>query len=293
MSKTGKVKIRIKSNWLDYLYILPAVILVVTFFISSIIYTTYISFFDWNGIGSKIFVGFQNYISLFKDSNFLISLLNTVIWVAASMVTSLIIPFTLAALITRSSGTKLFRSVFYFPATRSGTVGGLIISSLLSTYGLPALLGELTGNTARSNWLNTPYFNTFLMICAGVWQGVGLNMLLFIAGIRNMDASPIESAMIDGAKGLKLYTNVVIPIIKPTILVVMLMTIVNSFKVFDIIWVTTKGGPYRTSETLAFTMYQESFGHGKYGRGSAVAVVLSLIILVISYFNIKNSYKDI
>ena len=220
-------------------------------------------------------------------------MLNTIIWVAASLVTSLLIPFILAALITRSSGTKLFRSIFYFPATLSGTVGGLIISSLLSTYGLPALLGQIMGNTTRSNWLNTPYFNTFLMICAGVWQGVGLNMLLFIAGIKNMDSSPIESAMIDGAKGLKLYTNVVIPIIKPTIVVVMLMTLVNSFKVFDIIWVTTKGGPYRTSETLAFTMYQESFGHGRYGRGSAVAVVLSLIILVVSYFNIKNSYKDV
>lgn len=291
MSKTNKTGNR--SKWSDYLYILPAVALVVAYFISSIVYTTYISFFDWNGIGEKIFVGFQNYVSLFSDSNFLMSLLNTVVWVAASLVTSLLIPFVLAAMITRSSGTNLFRSVFYFPATLSGTVGGLIISSLLSTYGLPALLGQLMGNTARSNWLNTPYFNTFLMICAGVWQGVGLNMLLFIAGIKNMDSSPIESAMIDGAKGLKLYTNVVIPIIKPTIIVVMLMTLVNSFKVFDIIWVTTKGGPYRTSETLAFTMYQESFGHGRYGRGSAVAVVLSLIILIVSYFNIKNSYKDV
>lgn len=289
MSKIGKQKI----NWLDYLYILPAVVLVTAFFISSMVYTTYISFFDWNGISDKVFVGIQNYISLFQDSNFLVSLMNTVIWVAASMVTSLLIPFTLAALITRSSGTKLFRSIFYFPATLSGTVGGLIISALLSTYGLPALLGQLMGNPVRSNWMNTPYFNTFLMICAGVWQGVGLNMLLFIAGIRGMDTSPIESAMIDGAKGLRIYTDVVIPIIKPTIVVVMLMTIVNSFKVFDIIWVTTKGGPYRTSETLAFTMYQESFGHGRYGRGSAVAVVLSCIILVVSYFHIRNSYKDV
>lgn len=290
MNKNGNVKRKI--NWTDYLYILPAVLLVVTFFITSIFYTTYVSFFDWNGIGEKIFVGLRNYASLFKDSNFLISLMNTLIWVAASLITSLVIPFTFAALITRSSGTNLFRSIFYFPATLSGTVGGLIISSLLSTYGLPALLGELMGNPTRANWLNTPYFNTFLMICAGVWQGVGLNMLLFIAGIKNMDASPIESAMIDGAKGLNLYTKVVIPIIKPTILVVMLMTIVNSFKVFDIIWVTTMGGPYRTSETLAFTLYHESFNNGRYGTGSAVAVVLTSIILVISYFNIKNSYKD-
>ena len=282
-----------KNNWSDYLYIAPAVALVVIFFVSSIFYTTYLSFFEWNGIGEKIFVGGENYRLLCKDSNFLVSLMNTVIWVAASLITSLLIPFVLAALITRSSGANVFRFIFYFPATLSGTVGGLIISSLLSTYGLPVLLGQILGNTARSNWLNTPYFNTFLMICAGVWQGVGLNMLLFIAGLRNMDISPIESAMIDGASGLKLYTKVVVPLIKPTIIVVMLMTIVNSFKVFDMIWVTTKGGPYRTSETLAFTMYQESFVYSQYGRGSAVAVILTLIILVVSYFNVKNSYKNV
>lgn len=293
MIKKVKTAKRIKSEWLDYLYIMPAVVLVTVFFVSSILYTTYISFFEWNGIGEKIFVGFENYMVLFKDSNFLISLMNTIIWVAASLITSLLIPFILAALITRSSGANIFRFIFYFPATLSGTVGGLIISALLSTYGLPALLGQILGNTARSNWLNTPYFNTFLMICAGVWQGVGLNMLLFIAGLRNMDTSPIESALIDGAKGLKLYIKVVVPLIKPTIIVVMLMTVVNSFKVFDIIWVTTKGGPYRTSETLAFTMYQESFVYSKYGRGSAVAVILTLIILVVSYFNIKNSYKNV
>ncbi len=293
MSKTGKTTKKKKDKWTDYLYIMPAVMLVVTYFVSSMLYTTYLSFFDWDGIGEKIFVGFQNYVSLFEDSNFLISLMNTLIWVAASLVTSMVIPFVLAAMITRSSGINIFRSVFYFPATLSATVGGLIISALLSPYGLSALVGQVMGSTSRANWLNTPYFNTFLMICAGVWQGVGLNMLLFIAGLKNVDSSPIESALIDGAGGLKMYTKIVLPIIKPTVVVVMLMTIVNSFKVFDIIWVTTMGGPYRTSETLALTMYQETFMYSRYGRGSAVAVVLTIIILIVSYFNIRNSYKNI
>jgi len=293
MSKTGKIIKKKKAKWTDYLYIMPAVILVVTYFVSSMLYTTYLSFFDWDGIGEKIFVGFQNYVSLFADSNFLISLMNTLIWVVASLVTSMVIPFVLAAMITRSSGINIFRSVFYFPATLSATVGGLIISALLSPYGLSALVGQVMGSTSRANWLNTPYFNTFLMICAGVWQGVGLNMLLFIAGLKNVDSSPIESALIDGAGGLKMYTKIVLPIIKPTVVVVMLMTIVNSFKVFDIIWVTTMGGPYRTSETLALTMYQETFMYSRYGRGSAVAVVLTIIILTVSYFNIRNSYRNV
>lgn len=281
-----------KTHWRDYLYIAPAVLFVGIFFVSSIFYTLYLSFFEWDGFSEMTFQGLNNYINLFKDPNFLTSVLNTLIWVVCSMVTSVLLPLLFAIMVTRSSFLTLFKNIFYFPTALSGTVGGMIMATLLSTYGLPQIFAWLGKTEWARDWLAIPYLNTFIMILMGVWQGIGLNMLLFISGLRNMDNSPIEAAMIEGATGLKMYTKVILPLLKPTIIVVLLMALVNSFKVFDGIWVMTKGGPYRTSETLALTMYEESFIYNHFGSGAAIAIVLTVIILFVSYFNVKNTFKE-
>lgn len=281
-----------KSCLGDYLYIAPAVAFVGIYFISSILYTVYLSFFEWDGFSQKIFVGFGNYMNLFHDKNFLISVSNTVIWVLCSLVTQVVLPLLFAIMITRSSFLKLFKNIFYFPTALSGTVGGMIMATLLSTYGLPYLMGQLIDKSWVRDWLAIPHVNTFIMILTGVWQGIGLNMLLFISGLRNMDHTPVEASMIDGAGGIRLYTRVILPLLRPTIIVVLLMSLVNSFKVFDSIWVMTKGGPYRTSETLALTMYEESFIYNRFGNGAAIAVILTIVILFVSYFNIKGTFKE-
>ena len=119
-----------------------------------------------------------------------------------------------------------------------------------------------------------------------------MSMLLFIAGLRGLDRSCVESAQIDGAHGWKLYRHIVLPMLSATTKVVLLMTMVNSFKVFDNIWVMTKGGPYRTSETFALSMYVESFVRSNFGGGAAVAVVLSLIVMVVSIINLWNNFRS-
>ena len=276
----------------DYLYVLPAAILISVFFISSIIFTIQLSFYSWDGFSDKIYVGVTNYFKLFLDSNFRISAMNTLIWVVLSLVISLILPLLLAMLIVNSSQASFFKNIFYFPSTLSGTVGGLIMVAMLSKYGIPQLFGLMGFKSMVRDWLSVPYINTFVMIFMGTWQGIGMNMLLFIAGLRNLDRSPIESAQIDGAGKVLLYRKVVFPALKPTTIIVLLMSLVNSFKVFDSIWVMTKGGPYRSSETLALTMYTETFVRGDYGRGAAVAVILTIVIMVISYFNLKNTFRS-
>ena len=292
MAKTTEAKHKTRIYWKDYLYIAPAVLCIGSFFITSIFYTFRLSFFEWDGFSTMTFNGINNYVNLFQDPNFLISVLNTLIWVVCSMVTSVLLPLLFAIMITRSSALTLFKNVFYFPTALSATVGGMIMATLLSTYGLPQIFNVLGKPEWARDWLAIPYVNTFIMILTGVWQGIGLNMLLFISGIRNMDSSPIEAALIEGAGGIKMYTRVILPLLKPTIIVVLLMALVNSFKVFDGIWVMTKGGPYRTSETLALTMYEESFIYNHFGNGAAVAVVLTVVILFVSYFNIRNTFKE-
>ncbi len=276
----------------NYLYLMPAVLLVVVFFISSIIYTIRLSFYEWDGFSEMNFVGVQNYIYLFQDPNFKVSVINTIIWVVCSLIISLVVPLIFAILILKSSWITGFKNIFYFPTALSGAVAGIIVASMISIYGIPQIFGLLGFESLVCDWLAIPYVNTFIMILMGTWQGIGLNMVLFIAGLNSIPQSPIEAATIDGAGVYKLYANVVLPLLKPTIIVVLLMSLVNSFKVFDQIWVMTKGGPYRTSETLALTMYQESFIRNKFGIGSAVAVILTAVILIISYFNIKNTFNE-
>lgn len=287
MGKQGILK-----RYKDYLYILPAVLFIGIFFISSILFTINLSFFEWDGFSPMKFIGLDNYIRLFGDANFIMSVINTAIWVVCSLVVSLIIPLLFAILITKSSQITLFKNIFYFPTALSATVGGLIIGSILSLSGLPQIFKFFGRPDLVIDWLSIPYVNTFIMIATGLWQGVGLNMLLFIAGLNSIDKAPIEAALMEGAGTVKLYTKVILPLLKPTIIIVLLMSLVNSFKVFDSIWVMTKGGPYRTSETLALTMYQESFIYGKLGSGAAVAVILTIVIMIASYFNIKNTFKE-
>lgn len=280
------------KNYKDYLYVAPAVLFVTVFFISSIVYVFRLSFFEWDGFSDMAFVGIDNYMALFKDKNFLISIMNTLIWVASSLVLSLALPLLFAILITNSSWSSGFKNIFYFPAALSATVGGLMMSAILSIYGLPKIMGMLGFENLVQDWLAIPYVNTFVMIISGVWQGLGLNMLLFIAGLNNIDKFPIEAAKIEGAGTFKLYTKVIFPMLKPTIVVVLLMSLVNSFKTFDSIWIMTKGGPYRTSETLALTMYEDSFIRNELGKGAAVAIILTLVVVFVSYFNIRNTFKE-
>ncbi len=280
------------KKYKDYLYIAPAVLFITVFFISSIVYAFRLSFFEWDGFSDMKFVGLENYLRLFRDKNFLTSVMNTIIWVASSLVLSLAMPLLFAILIVKSSWSGGFKNIFYFPSALSGTVGGLLMTSILSIYGLPKIVGMMGFPELVRDWLSIPYVNTFVMIVSGIWQGLGLNMLLFISGLNSLDASPIEAAQIEGAKTFQMYTRVVFPLMKNTIVVVLLMSLVNSFKTFDNIWIMTKGGPYRTSETLALTMYQESFIRNDFGRGAAVAIVLTVVVVFVSYFNIRNSFKE-
>ena len=145
------------KKYKDYLYIAPAVLFVTIFFISSIIYALRLSFFEWDGFSEMTFVGFDNYLKLFRDKNFLTSLTNTIIWVGSSLVLSLALPLLFAILITKSSWATGFKNIFYFPSALSGTVGGLLMTSILSIYGLPKIVGMLGHPELVRDWLAIPY----------------------------------------------------------------------------------------------------------------------------------------
>ncbi len=129
------------------------------------------------------------------------------------------------------------------------------------------------------------------MIVAATWQGVGVSVLLFLIGLQVIPRDPLEAARLDGAEGWRLFRDITLPLLRPMTIVVVGISLVNSLKTFDIIWVMTQGGPARTSETLAVTMYRETFLLFRHGYGSAIAVVLSAIVVGASWLYLSRTLR--
>jgi multiple sugar transport system permease protein len=147
------------------------------------------------------------------------------------------------------------------------------------------------GGLARS-WLIIPPWNTIVMLIAFTWQTTGTNMILFLVGLQSIPTDPIEAAKLDGANAFQTFRHITLPLLKPITTVVITLAVVNSFKVFDLIWVMTQGGPYRSSETLAVTMYRESFVQFRLGFGASIASLLSMIVILFSVVYLRSIFRQ-
>jgi ABC-type sugar transport system permease subunit len=250
---------------------------------------------DATGTDAGTFVGIDNFTRLFKDPAFRTSVRNTVYWVLGALVLQVGLGLLLAIVLSNMRAGDWLKRLFYLPATLSGAAVGVIwfyvfnpenglLTSLLNSVGLESL---------TTRWLAEPPINTFAMIFAAMWQGLGPAMILFLVGLQNLPREPIEAARVDGAQGLRLFWHITLPLLRPMTAVVVAITMINNFKVFDLIWVMTQGGPYRSSETLAVTMYRESFVSFSVGYGASVAVVLTVVVLVLSIFYLRSMFRRV
>ncbi|WP_018759596.1 carbohydrate ABC transporter permease [Paenibacillus terrigena] len=278
-----------KKNGEALLYALPAALLIIAFFITSIAYTIYLSFTDYNGLAAPKWVGLSNYLAIFQDATYLTSLKNTLIWVFASLILPVGFGLLFSVLLQNLKGQRIFKNIFYLPYAMSLTVVGVIWVFLFSQTGINYMLTLLGLEAFTRDWLTSPPLNTFSMIVASVWQGTGTNMLLFLIGLGALPKEPFEAAAIDGANRIRTFWSVTLPMLSPITIVVMGMSLVNSFKIFDIIWVMTMGGPYRSSETLAVTMFRESFVLFHFGQGAAISIVLTIASIAVSWFYLRKT----
>jgi ABC-type sugar transport system permease subunit len=281
-----------KKNGEALLYVLPAALLVIAFFISSVIYTFVISFTNWDGLTKAHWVGLKNYLEVFSDVTYVTSLKNTFIWVVVSLILPVGLGLLLSVLLQKIKGQRFFKNLFYMPYAMSLTVVGVIWIFLFSTSGFNYLLTQFGLESWTRNWLLTPTFNTFAMITASVWQGTGTNMLLFLVGLGSLPKDPFEAAAIDGANRFRMFWYITLPLLNPITIVVLGLSLVNSFKIFDIIWVMTQGGPFRSSETLAVTMYRESFMLFHFGQGAAISILLTLLSIGASWFYLRKTIVE-
>ncbi len=273
-------------------YLTPALALYGYFILYPMVDSIRLSFYKWSGFRTETpeFVGLENYRKMFtSDPVFWKAFSNSVIWVVLSLAIPMILGLLLALALNRKIfGRNLMRTMFYLPAViASITVAAMWRWIYNPTLGLVNRTLEAVGlGDWGQSWLGDPKFAFYSVFIASVWQAVGFPMIMFLAGLQGVPEELVEAAELDGANKWKVFWNVTWPSLRPTTVVVVIMTIINSLKVFDLVVGMTGGGPAQSTQVLALWSYTQSFTNHQFGVGGAVATVLLLIclVLVVPYF---------
>lgn len=276
-----------------YLFLLPALLLVGLLLLYPFARSAYLSFTDYKGIGNAHWVGLQNYRTLVKDPVLSRTLTNTLLWVVGTLILPVGLGLIIAVLSYGAKAGSIFRLPFLIPYALSGTAIATVWQFMLVRDGALNNVLEAVGLGSLAHpWLLKPPLNTWSMIIASTWQAVGVSVLLFIIGLQVIPPEPIQAARLDGADGWRLFRDMTLPMLAPMTIVVVGISLVNSLKTFDIVWVMTQGGPYRSSETLAVMMYRETFVLFRHGYGAAIAVLLSIIVFAVSIAYLSRTLRN-
>ncbi|MFG3441501.1 carbohydrate ABC transporter permease [Nonomuraea sp. NPDC047897] len=269
-----------------YGYVAPAALLVAVLLYAPFVWTAYLSLTRYDGLAAPEWAGLANFAKLLDDPALLTSTRNTLLWVAGTMILPVGLGLLVAVLSYDIRGGAWYRVPFMLPYALSGAGLAMVWSPVLSHGGVAnALLGVDTA------FLQEAPANTLSMLLVWTWQQLGVNTLLFVVGLQSIPKEPIEAARLDGAGGWRLFRHVIWPLMRPLTAVVVGLALVASLKTFDIVWVMTQGGPGRNSETLAVTMYKETFVASDYGYGSAVAVLLTVVTGLASYLYLRRQVR--
>ena len=274
---------RIYSNkFYIVLFLLPALILFCGVLIAPIAMSVYYSFFNWNGIGAKTFIGLANYKELFTSNaiGFMKALRNSLLLAALSVFLQLPLALGLALLLGKKiKGERVFLSVYFMPVLISTVViGQLWLKIYNPDYGILNVLLRAVGLGKWAKiWLGDTKTALGAVFVPTLWQYVGYHMLLLYAGVKSVPVELREAAMLDGATDAQINRFVVLPYIKPIIRISVIFAITGSLKSFDLIYVLTNGGPLHSTEVPSTLMINMLFLRNRYGMGSTIAVLLIIL----------------
>lgn len=281
-----------------YLMIAPVVLGIVIFFIIPTIWSIWLSFTEGPDYVTYEFVGLKNYFTLFSaGSDMWQELFNTFYYAFASVILSMIASVTLANALNQDiRGQSLFRVIYFLPSVTMAAAVGMVWRSLLnSQYGVVNQFLKAIG-IAGPKWLTDPNFMMLGVIIIGVWSTAGYNMILLLAGLKNIPKGYYEAAQIDGANSFQQFKSVTIPLLSPVLFFVSITSLMGGFKAFDIIY--TLAGSGATADkfmqyyrTMVYGIYEKGFLYHKLGIASAEAVVLLVIILALTLVQFKLQDK--
>lgn len=264
-------------------FVLPTLLLFCGIVLVPIFVSSYYSLLDWNGVGRGTFIGLDNYVEMFKDTRVLNSIKNSLLFAGASVFIQLPISLVLALILASNvKGEGFYRTVYFIPVLISTVVIAQLWSKIYNAdYGLLNVLLQSIGlSSLAQDWLGQKDTALAASFIPTLWQYVGYHMLLMYAGAKSVSQDVLEAARMDGASRIRTAWSIMIPLMKPILKVSLVFSVIGAFKVFDLIYVLTGGGPFYTTEVPSTLMYATIFDTFRYGYGSAISVFIIVECLV-------------
>ncbi|WP_079913112.1 carbohydrate ABC transporter permease [Paenibacillus sp. 32352] len=290
---TGIHSVPKKKKWLTYSFwfILPSFLLYTLFVIYPTLNSFNLSFTNWDGVSSEIhYIGLDNFKEMFSSDRFYNALKNTLILSVSLVVLENAAALLLAMLVDQVRWFKnLFRSIFYFPVLLSGIVMGFVWAIIFNyNFGVVSqLLDKIGLGALKIDWLGNPDFAMIAIVITTVWKGSGYYMIIYLAGLQGIPAELHEAAAIDGAGRWQQFRHITFPLLAGAMTVSVMLSMIGALKIFDQIAVMTDGGPGFATETLTYIVYKVGFGELRQGYGTALSLVLFILILMVSLIQIK------
>lgn len=280
-----------KRDQVLVLFILPAVAVYCCFYILPMFSGLYFSLTDWNGM-SKVrnFIGLANYVEVFRDKYALTATRNTLIYTLIVTFFSNAIGLILALLLERTSRVNnIVRTIYFTPAVLSPVVASFIWKYMYAPESgvLNSLFRAVGAGALANDWLGNPALALFSVMLVPLWQWGGNVMIVYLAGLMNIPAEYADAARIDGASYLQKFRHITVPLLRPAFVFNIIISTIGSFKTFDFIFILTYGGPGFTTEVLTLQVYKYALYTAKLGYGSALAVMLTIMIVIFSIVELK------
>lgn len=282
-------RVKRKINWTPYFFVAVPLLLYLIWVIGPMLYTFYLSLTDWDGISPEAkYVGLKNFDTLFDSlgktipSAFEYSLVNNLKWLLVFITIPVAIGLGLAVMLNQDiKGDRWFKVSIFLPQVLSFAIVALIWGWVYNPRA--GLINSFLINMGVSDppgWLADKALATWAIIVAGTWRQIGYVMILYVAGLKNVDPQVLEAATVDGANSWQRFWRVVFPLLAPVTTIVVVISIIDSLRTFDLVQIMTRGGPANSSSVLANLMYIQAFNNYKMALGAATAVVLFIVSFV-------------
>lgn len=276
-------------------FLLPAMIIYLSVIVFPVFYSLYISLHEWNGVSAQKFVGLKNYVSLFtNDPVFLTALKNNLIWIVLTVAVTMTVSLLFAVLLNKHfRGRTFFRAVFYFPCVIAPIAVAIIWRWIYNPQiGFVNQLFKTLGINFKQTWISDPKVALYAVFLAALWQGIGQPMILFLAGLQGVSPEVLEAATIDGASPVQRFFRVTVPLMKESFVIVLATLITAAMKVYDVVQGLTGGGPNNSTQVLGTYMYAQTFQYNNVGTGTAISVLMVLMMLVVIIPYVTFSARD-
>lgn len=270
-----------------YVFVAPQLLGMVVFVLAPFIGALVLAFAHWNGLTALSWVGFANFKTELTDPAFLRAIVNTLIITLVTVPVGLGLAIVIAVGLDRVKGRTIYLIMYFAPVVTSSVAVSLIWQQLLRQDGTISEAAHRAFGITPPDWLGNPHL-VLLSICVVViWSSLGLNVVIFLAGLQNIPPTLIEAARVDGAGPIRMFMRIRLPLLSPVIFFSTIVAVISSFQTFDVVFILTKnGGPDNASRTIVYHIYDTAFQHSEFGLASAASVILLVLTLGVTFIQL-------